>query len=57
MKKNYSWEEKIISPFEALDMGHEDILKEHRDWLLGGENNEWRYTRSKLDGALILERR
>lgn len=51
------WEQKVIPPFEEMDMGHEDIMTEFRDWLLGGENCEWRYHRSKVDGSLILERR
>lgn len=53
------WEQKIIDSFESIDVGHknEEILLYYRDWLLGGEQMEWRYYRSKLDGALILERR
>lgn len=57
LKGNLEWETKIIPPFEEMDMGHEDIMTEFRDWLLGGEHHEWRYSRSKADGSLILERR
>lgn len=52
-----SWERKEINAFESMDIGEEDILREYRDWLLGGERFEWRYYRSKLDSTLILERR
>ena len=51
-----NWEQKVINPFESIDMGREEILKEFRDWLLGGEKSEWRYYYSKFDASLILER-
>lgn len=57
IRKDMEWEQRIISPYETMDWGHQDIIEMCRDWLLGGMHSEWRYSRSKLDGSLILERR
>ena len=49
-------EEKILSMWDTMDWLEDDILREFRDWLVGGATFQWKYYRSKLDGSLILER-
>lgn len=53
------WEEKIITCLELME--REDSIREviasEREWLLGGENHQWKYYRGNFTGDLILLRR
>jgi hypothetical protein len=54
------WEKKEISPFESKYSdceGDTSIIAIERDWLLGGQNLEWRYYKDPIRGVLVLERR
>lgn len=51
-------EKKIITAQEILKSGLSirEIIKENRDWLLGGENHKWQYFRDLTNGDLVLLR-
>lgn len=56
-----NWEREIIPEEHILhakeDDGRRKIVEHCRDWMLGGENMEWRYHRDLISGDIIMERR
>lgn len=57
-----NWERKIItmSDLLAMNLSEKDIndsYQELREWMLEGENNEWRYSKNAITKEVILERR
>lgn len=57
LRSGEGWERKVIKLVDVISDDVDIVLEPYRDWMLGGENMEWRTHKDKTTGDIIIERR
>lgn len=57
LRSGDEWERIVIKLVDVISDDEDIVLEPYRDWMLGGEHMEWRYSKDKSTGDIIIERR